>query len=109
RSFKQAMEAGFPEPLSAASLAYYPLHFPRAFGVVAVLLLILGLAAVIWRRQWFVLAGLAPFLVFLALQNKQGRYLLPFFPLAAVTAGGGYSPAPRPPPRRAGGVGPPLP
>jgi dolichyl-phosphate-mannose-protein mannosyltransferase len=96
RSFKQAVEAGFPEPLSAASLAYYPLNSPRAFGVVAVLLLVLGLGVALRRRQWFVLAGLAPLLVFLALQNKQARYLLPLFPMAGVAAGVGYAALPRP-------------
>jgi hypothetical protein len=96
RSFKQAMEAGFPEPLSASSLLYYPLNFPRAFGVIAVLLLVLGLPVVIRRRAWFILAGLAPFLVFLALQNKQVRYLLPLLPMAAVTAGVAYAALPRP-------------
>lgn len=95
RSFKQALEAGFPEPLSPASLAYYPLNFPRAFGVVAVLLLVLGLVVAIRRRQWFVLAGLAPFLVFLALQNKQARYLLPLFPMAGVAAAVAYAALPR--------------
>jgi hypothetical protein len=95
RSFKQAVEAGFPAPLSPASLAYYPLTFPRAFGVVAVLLLLGGLAVVIRRRQWFVLAGLAPLLVFLVLQNKQARYLLPLFPMAAVAAAAAYAALPR--------------
>ena len=94
RSFRQAVEAGFPEPLSPASLAYYPLNFPRAFGVVAVLLLVLGLGVVIRRRQWFVLAGLVPLVVFLALQNKQARYLLPLFPMAAVAAGAGFAAMP---------------
>ena len=95
RSFKQAVEAGFPDPLSPFSLAYYPLNFPRAFGVVAVLLLVLGVGQVIRRRQWFVLAGLAPLVVFLVLQNKQVRYLLPLFPMAAGAAGAGFAALPR--------------
>jgi hypothetical protein len=96
RSFKQAVDAGFPEPLSPASLAYYPLNFPLAFGVVAVLLLVLGLGVAIRRRHWFVVAGLAPIVIFLSLQNKQVRYLLPLLPMAAVAAGVGFAVLPRP-------------
>lgn len=96
RSFKQAAEAGFPTPLSPASLAFYPLGFPRQFGLIAIVLLIVGLWAVIRRRQWFVLAGLAPLIIFLLLQNKQLRYTLPLVPMAAVTAGVGFSALPRP-------------
>ena len=95
RSFKQAQESGFPEALSPASLAYYPLNFPVHFGLIAVLLLVVGLAVAIRRRCWFVLAGLAPFLVFLALQNKQIRYVLPLLPIAAVVGGLGFAVLPR--------------
>ena len=95
RSFKQAMEAGAPDALSAVSLAHYPLNFPRAFGVIAVLLLVVGVIVAVRRRSWFVLAGVAPFLVFLALQNKQVRYTLPLLPMAAVVAGVGFAALPR--------------
>lgn len=95
RSFKQAQESGFPEALSPASLAYYPLNVPVYFGLIAVLLLLVGLCVAVRRRCWFVLAGLAPFLVFLLLQNKQIRYVLPLLPLAAVVGGLGFAALPR--------------
>ena len=95
RSFKQAQESGFPEALSPASLAYYPLNFPVHFGLIAVLLLLVGLGVAIRRRCWFVLASLAPFLVFLVLQNKQIRYVLPLLPIAAVVGGLGFAALPR--------------
>jgi hypothetical protein len=95
RSFKQAQESGFPEALSPASLAYYPLNFPVHFGLIAMLLLLVGLGVAMRRRRWFVLAGLAPFLVFLALQNKQIRYALPLLPIAAVLGGLGFAALPR--------------
>jgi hypothetical protein len=96
RSFKQAEEAGFPAALSPASLAYYPLNFPVHVGLIAVLLLLVGVAVALRRRCWFVLAGLAPFLVFLVLQNKQMRYALPLLPMVAVAAGLGFAALPRP-------------
>jgi hypothetical protein len=96
RSFKQADEAGFPAALSPASLAYYPLNFPVHFGIIAVLLLLVGLGVAMRRRCWFVLAGLAPFLVFLMLQNKQMRYAVPLLPMAAVAGGVGFGALPRP-------------
>lgn len=95
RSFKQAQEQGFPEALSPASLAYYPLNFPVYFGVIAVLLLFVGLVAALRRRHWFLLAGLAPFVGFLFLQNKQIRYVLPLLPMAAVVGGLGFAALPR--------------
>ena len=95
RSFKQAGEAGFPEPLSAASLVYYPLNFPAAFGVIGVLLLAVGLAVALRQRYWFALAGLVPLIAFLVLQNKQVRYILPLFPIAAVVAGVGFAALPK--------------
>lgn len=94
RSFKQASEAGFPEALSGASLAYYPLNLPVQFGVVASLLLLVGFGVALRRRSWFLLAGLAPFVVFLALQNKQTRYTLPLLPVMAVVAGVGFAALP---------------
>ena len=95
RSFRQAAESGFPEPLSLASLAYYPLNFPLQFGAIAVLLSALGLVVALRRRYWFVFAALAPLAVFLALQNKQLRYTLPLLPLAAVVGGVGFAALPR--------------
>ena len=95
RSFKQAEESGFPAALSAASLTYYPLNFPVQLGWVALALLLVGLWVALRRRCWYVLAGLAPFLVFLMLRNKQMRYVLPLLPMAAVAGGLGFASLPR--------------
>lgn len=94
RSFNQAAEAGFPEPFSAASLAYYPMNLPLQFGLIGAILLALGVGVAIRRRLAFVLAGLAPLAVFLVLQNKQLRYTLPLLPMAAVAAGVGFAALP---------------
>jgi 4-amino-4-deoxy-L-arabinose transferase-like glycosyltransferase len=95
RSFKQAAEEGLPSVLSSASLAYYPSGFPAQFGLIATLLLLVGLAVALRRRGWFVLAGLAPFLVFVLLQNKKMRYALPLLPMMAVAGGLGFTALPR--------------
>ena len=95
RSFKQAGEAGAPAALSPSSLAYYPLNFPLQFGLIAVLLLLIGLGVAIHRRCWYVLAGLAPLLVLIVLQNKQMRYALPLLPMASVAGAIGFAALPR--------------
>ena len=95
RSFKQAAESGFPDALSATSLAYYPLNFPAQFGVVAAALFLVGLVVAVRQRHWDVLAGLAPLVAFFLIQNKQLRYTLPLLPIAAVAAGIGFSALPR--------------
>ena len=94
RSFKQAAEAGAPEALSAVSLAYYPLSFPVELGVVAVLLLLVGIGVALRRRCWDVLAGLVPLVVLFLLQNKQMRYALPLVPMLAVAGGLGFAALP---------------
>jgi len=96
RSFRQAAEAGFPDALSAASLAYYPLNFPVQFGVVGAALLLVGLVVALRRRYWYVLAGFVPLAGLFLIQNKQLRYTLPLLPIAAVAAGIGFSSLPRP-------------
>jgi hypothetical protein len=96
RSFKQAAEAGSPEALSAVSLAYYPLNVPAHIGLIAVVLGLIGVGVALRRRSGYVLAGLAPFVVFLLLQNKQMRYALPLVPMIAVTAALGFAALPRP-------------
>ena len=96
RSFKQAEEAGFPAALSSASLAYYPLNSPSQVGVIATVLVVIGVGVALRRRCWYLLAGLAPFLVFLLLQNKQMRYLLPLMPMIAVACALGFEALPRP-------------
>ncbi|MBI4592619.1 MAG: glycosyltransferase family 39 protein, partial [Candidatus Rokubacteria bacterium] len=90
RSFRQAAEQGHPDPLSAAGLTYYPLHFVEQFGVVAVLLFAVGLLAAVRRRVWFPLMALLPLLVFFLIQNKNLRYTQPLLPAAAVLSGLGF-------------------
>ena len=88
RSFKQAAESGHPDPLTATALLFYPTWLAPQLGVLAVLLLLVGLVVAAIRRQWFALAALlAPFLLFELLQNKNLRYTLPLLPVAAVLAG----------------------
>jgi hypothetical protein len=91
RSFKQAAESGHPDPLTATALLFYPTWLTPQFGVVAVVLLLVGLVVAVLRRQGLVLAALlAPFLLFGLLQNKNLRYTLPLLPVAAVLAGMGF-------------------
>ena len=88
RSFKQAAESGHPDPLTATALAFYPTWLAPQLGVLAVVLLLVGLVVAAVRRQWLVLAALvAPFVLFELLQNKNLRYTLPLLPVAAVLAG----------------------
>jgi len=92
RSFKQAAESGYPGALSTASLLFYPRALPAIFGLLAAPLLAWGLVALVRRRGaggllWA--ASLLPFLAFLFLQNKNFRYLLPVFPVAALIAAAG--------------------
>ncbi|MGH7391669.1 MAG: ArnT family glycosyltransferase, partial [Candidatus Rokuibacteriota bacterium] len=91
RSFRQAAEQGHPDPLTAASLLYYPLNFAVQLGVVGVALFAVGLVVCARRRDWFSLVALLPLFVFLAIQNKQLRYTLPLVPAAAVVAGAGFA------------------
>ncbi len=95
RSFRQAAEAGQPEPLTAAGLLYYPRHFAVQLGALGVLLFCAGLVVAIRRRRGLLLAGLSPFVVFLLIQNKNLRYTLPLLPAAAAVAGLGASALPR--------------
>jgi len=91
RSFRQAAESGHPDPFTAQALLFYPTFITPQFGVLAVLLLVAGLAVAIVRRQGLVLAAfLVPFAVFGLLQNKNLRYTLPILPIAAVLAGMGF-------------------
>jgi dolichyl-phosphate-mannose-protein mannosyltransferase len=88
RSFKQAAESGHPDPLTATALLFYPTWLAPQFGVLAVVLLLVGLVVAVMRRQWILLAAfLAPFLLFELLQNKNLRYTLPLLPVAAVLVG----------------------
>jgi len=88
RSFKMAAESGHPDPLTATALAFYPTWLAPQLGVLAVVLLLVGLVVAVMRRQWMVLAALlAPYLLFELIQNKNLRYTLPILPAAAVLAG----------------------
>ena len=88
RSFKQAAESGHPDPLTATALLFYPTWLAPQIGVLALVLLLVGIVVAVMRRQWFVLSALlAPFALFELLQNKNLRYTLPIVPVAAVLAG----------------------
>jgi len=95
RSFRQAAESGHPEPLTGAALTLYPRWFPTQFGLVGVLLFILGLGVAARRRHWLLVASVLPaFVLFELLQNKNLRYTLPLLPVAAVLAGVGFGALP---------------
>lgn len=91
RAFRQAAEGGHPDPFTAEALLFYPTMLMPQFGILAVLLLVLGVYAAVVRREEVALASLlAPFLLFEFLQNKNLRYTLPLLPIAAVVAGMGF-------------------
>jgi dolichyl-phosphate-mannose-protein mannosyltransferase len=88
RSYRQAAEAGHPDPFSWGGAMLYPRWAITQFGLMAVLLLLAGVIIAVRRRQLFALVALAvPFAVFELLQNKNLRYTLPILPAAAVVAG----------------------
>jgi hypothetical protein len=96
RSFKQAAEAGAPDPFTAAALGYYPKTFVTQFGALAVALFVIGSLVAARRRHFALLASVVlPFAVFELIQNKNLRYTLPLLPLAAVVAGLGFTSLPR--------------
>ncbi|MGH7353744.1 MAG: ArnT family glycosyltransferase, partial [Candidatus Rokuibacteriota bacterium] len=87
RGGRLAAEQGHPDPLSWTGLTFYPTWGVAQLGVVATLLLLVGLAVAARRRQWFLLAALiVPFAAILFVQNKNLRYSLPLLPVAAVVA-----------------------
>jgi hypothetical protein len=91
RSFKQAAESGHAAPWTAEGLLFYPKWFVPQFGLLAVLLTLIGFVVAAHRRQWFLPVSLVvPFLVFEAIQNKNLRYTLPLLPVAAVLGGIGF-------------------
>jgi hypothetical protein len=91
RSFRQAAEAGHPDPLSAAGLLYYPTQIAVQVGIVGAVLLALGILVAVRRRAWLPLAALAPLAVFFLIQNKNLRYTQPLVPAAAAIAGLGWA------------------
>ncbi len=92
RSFKQAAQSGYPETLSASSLFFYPRALLPIFGLLAGPLFAWGLLALVRRpgtRALLWSASIVPFGVFLLLQNKNFRYVLPILPVAAIIAAAG--------------------
>jgi 4-amino-4-deoxy-L-arabinose transferase-like glycosyltransferase len=88
RSIKNAALEGKPETFTSASLAFYPTWIIPQLGVLAVALLLAGLAVAAVRRRGFVIvAFLAPLVLFILIRNKDLRYTLPLLPMAAVLAG----------------------
>ncbi|HUO63253.1 MAG TPA: DUF2993 domain-containing protein, partial [Terriglobales bacterium] len=89
RSFKFAAQEAQAEYLSAESLLYYPLVLPSQLGPLATVLFLWGLVAARRLRAsrallW--LAGVAPFVLFSLIQNRNVRYTLPVLPAAALLA-----------------------
>jgi hypothetical protein len=97
RSFEQAAESGYPAAMSVAGLTYYPRWLVSQFGFAAAILLVIGAAVALKRRSWWLLTTLiVPFALVELVQNKNLRYTLPLFPVAAVVAGLGFAALPRP-------------
>lgn len=89
RAFKQAAESGYPETLTASALLFYPQTLLPTFGLLAGPLFAWGLLALIRSpaaRGLLWSASVIPFAVFLFIQNKNLRYVLPIFPVAALIA-----------------------
>jgi hypothetical protein len=96
RAFAQAAEAGHPDPLTLAGLAFYPRLLVYQVGLGAAVLLGIGLVAAVVRRRWFLLAAVvAPFIVLELIRNKNLRYALPLLGAVAVLAALGLGVAPR--------------
>jgi hypothetical protein len=88
RSFKQAAESGHAPALSSTGLLFYPRLLVPQFGLLAALLLLWGLVGLgrLRRAGPLLWSALAPFIIFLLIQNKNLRYTLPLLPAAALTA-----------------------
>jgi 4-amino-4-deoxy-L-arabinose transferase-like glycosyltransferase len=93
RSFKQAAESGHAPALSGSSLLFYPQWIVPQWGLLATGLLLWGVVALARRprARGLLWAALAPFLIFLLIQNKNLRYSLPLLPAAALVAAAGVS------------------
>lgn len=91
RSYKQAVES--PPTLSGSGLLYYPRTFVPQFGLLAGLLALWGLWAVrrFARARTLVWSAILPLLVFLLIQNKNLRYVLPLLPAASLAAAAGFA------------------
>ena len=99
RSYTLAIES--PPTLSVSALLFYPRTFVPQFGVLAGLLSLWGLWAVrrFPRARALVWSAILPFVVFVLIQNKDLRYVLPLLPAAALAAAAGVA-ALRPSARR---------
>ncbi len=98
RAFKQAAQSGYPETLTASSLLFYPRTLLAIFGLLAGLLFVWGLVALVRERQargFLWAASVVPFGLFLLIQNKNPRYVLPLLPVAALIASAGLRALPR--------------
>ena len=74
RAFAQAAEAGHPDPLTLAGLAFYPRLLVYQVGLGAAVLFGIGLVVAVARRRWFLLAAVvAPFVVLELIRNKNLR------------------------------------
>lgn len=93
RSFKQAAESGHAPALSSTGLLFYPRLLVPQFGPLAALVLLWGVVALgrLRRARQPLWSALAPFVIFLLIQNKNLRYTLPLLPAAALTAACGVA------------------
>ncbi len=104
RAFAQAAEAGHPDPLTLAGLAFYPRWLGYEIGLGATALAVIGLGVALGRRRWFLpIAGLTPLVVLELIRNKNHRYALPLVGALALLAAVGLRALPAPA-RRAGAV-----
>jgi hypothetical protein len=88
RSIKNAALEGKPETFTATALAFYPTWIVPQLGVLAVVLLAIGLVVAVVRRRGFaIVAFVVPLLIFVLVRNKDLRYTLPLLPAAAALAG----------------------
>ena len=104
RSFKQAAESGHAPALSGSSLLFYPQWIIPQWGLLATALLLWGIVALARRprARGLLWAALAPWLIFVLIQNKNLRYTVPLLPAAALAAAAGVSALP---PRARRGLG----
>ena len=89
RAFKQAAESGYPGTFTSSSLAFYPRALLPMFGILAGLLFAWGLWALTRQaavRGLLWSASVVPFALFLLIQNKNLRYVLPLLPVSALIA-----------------------
>jgi dolichyl-phosphate-mannose-protein mannosyltransferase/DUF2993 family protein len=87
RAFAQAAEAGHPDPLTLAGLAFYPRWLGFEIGLGATALAVIGLGVTVRRRRWFLpIAVLVPFVALELIRNKNHRYALPLAGALALLA-----------------------